>query len=405
MIEEFFRLAVRNLKRRGLRSWLTMLGIFIGIAAVVSLVALGQGLREGITGQFANIGSDRITIQATGTGLGPPGSTAVKKLTESDLEEVQQTRGIKVATSRLLRSTPIEFNDNLRFGFVASMPEDPDERRLVVDSIGIEIEEGRLLRPNDRFKVVLGYNYFENNLFEKQIQIGSKILVNGVEMQVVGFTTRFSNPQFNDLVLMNEDAMREALKIFNEVDLIVAQVDNVDDMDQVRADLEKTLRKERDVEVGKEDFSVETPEQLLETFDVILNIVQSIIVGIAAISLIVGGVGIANTMFTSVLERRKEIGILKAVGARNSSILLLFMLEAGLLGFVGGIIGIVLGISLALGAAWIGTQLFGPGLLSASFNPLWILGALIFSFVVGVLSGAIPARQASLIPPVEALRK
>tara|TARA_Y100000310_G_C20669675_1_gene809550 strand:+ start:910 stop:2058 length:1149 start_codon:yes stop_codon:yes gene_type:complete len=382
-----------------------MLGIFIGIAAVVALIGLSEGLEEGIVGQFASIGPDIVTIQAASAGFAPPGSTAVTKLTEDDLNAVRGTRGISLAAARLLRSTTIEFNDALRFGFVVSMPEDPEERRLVVDAVNVEMEEGRMLRSTDKFKVILGSDYNEKNLFGKPLAVGNKILLNEQEVSVIGFIERSSNPQFNDIVWMNEEAMRDLLNVENEVDILVARITNVNDMDLVRERLEKLMRKQRNVEEGKEDFTIETPDQVIETFNTILNLVQGIIVGIAGISLVVGGVGIANTMFTSVLERRKEIGILKAIGARNNTILGLFMFEAGLLGVLGGLIGIALGVGFAKSVEFIGTQMFGEGLLQASFSPYLLVGVILFAFIVGVVSGIVPARQAALIPPVEALRK
>jgi len=404
MIEDFVLLVLRSLRRRTLRSWLTMLGIFIGIAAVVSLISLGAGLKEAITGQFSEIGTDKLAITAASAAFGPPGSAA-NPLTEDDLDTVRKVRGFKVVAQRLIRSGSVEFNDIQRFEFIVSMPDEPDERRLIEEALSLEAAEGRLLKKGDKFKIVLGQDYITQDFFDKKLRVGNNILIEGKNFKIIGFLKKLSNPQFNDIVLMNEDVMRDLLNLGNEVDVIVGQVSNVNDIDKVALNVERELRKKRDVEKGKEDFSVETPQQILETFNLILNLVQAIIVGIAGISLVVGGVGIANTMFTSVLERRKEIGVMKAIGARNSSILLIFLLESGFLGFFGGLIGVGLGIILSKIVEVIGAQIFGEGLLIAQFSPTLIIGALVFSSFVGALSGIIPARQASLLPPVEALRK
>mgnify|MGYP000268169986 CR=1 FL=1 len=136
----------------------------------------------------------------------------------------------------------------------------------------------------------------------------------------------------------------------------------------------------------------------------IFNIVQAVLVGIASISLLVGGIGIMNTMYTAVLERTKEIGTMKAIGARNSHILLLFLIESGLLGLVGGIIGVMIGVGLAKGAEYGAGIVLGNDLLRASLNPVIIFGALAFSFLIGSLSGIAPAYQASKLKPVDALR-
>ena len=285
------------------------------------------------------------------------------------------------------------------------MPENTEERNLVVQSLNLEAEEGRMLRSNDGFKIMLGPEFKTKDVYGKNPRVGSKLSINGKDADVIGFFNKQSNPQFNNMIIMNQEAMEDALGFENQADLIVAQVISVNDIERTVENVEKVMRKQRDVERGKEDFTVETPEQLLESFNTIFGIIQSIVVGIAGISLLVGGVGIANTMFTSVYERRREIGIMKAVGARNNSILTLFVLESGLLGFFGGVVGIILGIFFTKVVELLGAQLFGDGVLVAQFQLPVILGALAFSTFVGILSGVIPAKQAASIPPVEALRK
>ena len=113
MIKDYFSLALKNLKHRGLRSWLTMLGIFIGIAAVVALISLGQGLQQAVTGQFSTLSIDKLIIQNSGTGFGPPGSTAIRKLTSHDLDLIKNIQGVKLATGRLIRMVKIEYNKNI----------------------------------------------------------------------------------------------------------------------------------------------------------------------------------------------------------------------------------------------------------------------------------------------------
>lgn len=405
MLSDFFNIIIKNLTNRSMRSWLTLLGIFIGIAAVVSLVALGDGLRDAITSQFSDAGTDKLVIQAQNIGFAPPGSTAVNKLTEDDVDAIRRIKGFKVVTYRLIRSTKFEFADTQTFSYVISMPEQSDERRLVESAMNLEAIEGRMLKSGDKNKVVLGHNYFTKDIFAKKPKVGNKILINDKEFSVIGFLNKMSNPQFNGIALLNEDAMKEALTLDDSVDLITGKVNNVNDIENVAERVKKELRKRRDVKEGEEDFSVETPKQAVEAFNTILNVVQAVIVGIAAISLLVGGIGIANTMFTSVLERRKEIGIMKAIGARNSSILTLFLLESGLLGLVGGVLGVVLGVIFAKLVEIIGNNFLVEGLIVAKFNPLLIIGALLFGFLIGTISGIIPAKQAANLPPVEALRK
>ncbi|MBI2659933.1 FtsX-like permease family protein [Candidatus Woesearchaeota archaeon] len=149
---------------------------------------------------------------------------------------------------------------------------------------------------------------------------------------------------------------------------------------------------------------MESPQQTLEALNSTLFAVQLFVYIIAAISLAVGGIGIMNTMYTSVLERTKEIGIMKSIGARNSAIFTIFFIESGLLGTVGGLIGIIFGMGFAYGISFVGRIILGSELIQASIDPLLVVGALLFSFVLGTLFGVLPAYQASKLNPVDSLR-
>ncbi|MBT5924722.1 FtsX-like permease family protein, partial [Candidatus Woesearchaeota archaeon] len=173
---------------------------------------------------------------------------------------------------------------------------------------------------------------------------------------------------------------------------------------KIAEEIKKDLRKKRDVDEGEEDFVVETPEQLAATFAIILDIVQIVLIGIAGISLFVGGVGIMNTMYTSVLERTKEIGVMKALGAKNSHVMALFLVESGIYGFGGGLIGAIIGIGFAKLVEAIFLIAVGPAFLLIEIDWILVLGTLLFSFIVGCLSGIAPARRASKLHPVDSLR-
>jgi putative ABC transport system permease protein len=169
----------------------------------------------------------------------------------------------------------------------------------------------------------------------------------------------------------------------------------------VAENIAEAMRKDRDQKEGQEDFSVSTFEQLASTYLGMIATVQTVIIGIAAISLVVGGIGIMNTMYTSVLERTHEIGVMKAIGARNSDIMMIFLMESGILGLVGGVIGV--GLGLGVGAA-VGSIISQSLPFSVSFPPWLTFGALAFSFIIGNLSGALPALSAARMKPAEALR-
>jgi len=190
----------------------------------------------------------------------------------------------------------------------------------------------------------------------------------------------------------------------NRADTIIVQIQQGYDLKEVASKTEKKLLDFRDQTEKTQDFSVITPEEFLQTFGNILNIILVFLLGVAGISLVVGGIGITNTMYTAVLERYREIGVMKAVGARNSDILKIFMIESGLLGLVGGIIGVVLGMGMSLMIEYIALTQLRTNILQAVFPPYLIIGCLTFAFLIGAFSGAFPAWRASKIKPVEALR-
>jgi putative ABC transport system permease protein len=404
MAWDYFFLAFRSLRKRKLRSWLTMIGIFIGIAAVVSLIGLSEGMRAAILTQFTDLGTDKLIIQAEGVTLGPPGSGVSEKLGEDDLDAVRRVNGIKAVSGRLIRVAKTEYRNDVSYSYIASIPQD-DSRKVVIDAFNLEeMEDGRFLKKDDTYKVVLGYDFGYEEVFEKNVRLGDNIEIEGIEFEVVGILGKQGSFATDSAILMNEEPMKEVLEIGDELDLIAVQVASEKDIDRIVTDIEKALRKSRDVEEGKEDFTVETPQDTIESLNSILSVVQAVIVGIAAISLLVGGIGITNTMYTSVLERTREIGIMKAIGARNSSIFSLFLIESGMLGMAGGAVGIVLGFILAKLVEVAGKYALGADLLRADFSLWLIVGALAFSFLVGTIAGTLPAVQASRLKPVDALR-
>ena len=188
------------------------------------------------------------------------------------------------------------------------------------------------------------------------------------------------------------------------IDQIAVQINENENINEIAERVEKRLLKSRDLTEKTRDFNILTPEEILASFGTVLNILTAFLLGVAAISVLVGGIGIANTMFTSVLERTKEIGVMKAIGARNRDILSIFLIEAGLLGLVGGIIGIGVGISISKTIEYIAIHQLGTTLLKAAIPFPLILGCLAFSFLVGTISGFWPAYRAIKVKPVEALR-
>ena len=207
----------------------------------------------------------------------------------------------------------------------------------------------------------------------------------------------------DNVVVMNEDDMDDIFGFGEDADIIVAEPKNSDKLQKTKEDIEKLLRKRRGVKEGEEDFEVSTPEAALSTVNSILGGVQAFIAIVALISVFIGAVGIVNTMTTSVLERRKEIGIMKSVGAKNSHIFLQFFVESSLLGLVGGIVGAIFGTLLGF-LGTLGINSFLGTELMPDINFILIFFTLLGSFLIGGIAGIVPAMQAAKQNPVEALR-
>jgi len=402
-MKDYFSLAFNNLRRRKLRSWLTMIGIFIGIAAVVGLISLGQGLQGYMTDTFQQMGANKLIVMP-GSGMGMGMMMPADKLTNKDLEVIKKTKGVDMVAEIVYGSSLIKFKDKAKSQLIVGLP--TDETADIFKEIGgFEIEEGRNLKEGDKNKIIVGYLVAKDKgLFEKGVQIRDKIIIKNKEFRVVGIMGQIGNPQDDSQFYIPLETAKEIFDKQNEYDALYVQLKQGYEPVDVAENVKKELRNSRNEKEGEETFSVQTFEQLLETFQNVFGVVQVVLVGIAGISLIVGGIGIMNTMYTAVIERTKEIGTMKAVGAKNSDILLIFLFEAGLLGLVGGLIGVGIGIGLAKAAEYGAAVYLGSPMIKASMDPIIIFGALIFSFIVGSLSGVAPAYQAAKLKPADALR-
>lgn len=404
MIKDSFFISLKNLRHRGIRSWLTLIGIFIGVTAVVSLISLGSGLKVAINSQFGVSSTELITIQAGGVEFGPPGEGAVTPLLKNDADAIARLGSVKRAVARYIASGKLEYNDHVVFGYATSIPKDSEDARFVYDEIDGDPEVGRFLRSGERNKVFLGYNFYVDKVgLERKVVPGNTVLVQDKEFEVVGILEKKGSFIMDNAVFMAEEDMIDLWQYGDEIDLIVAQPQSKELIERAKTDIENLLRRRRNVKVGEEDFSVSTPEASLEAINSVLTGVQVFIVLIASISIFIGSIGIVNTMTTSVLERRREIGIMKAIGARNSHIFLQFFIEAGLLGLIGGFVGVVFGTLIGfLGTAAIGN--FVGSSIGLNLSLPLIFFALFGSFLVGSIAGIIPAMRAAKQNPVEALR-
>ncbi len=403
MINDFFKIAFRSLKQRKTRSCLTVLGVFLAILTIFVLMSLSLGLNEFVNEQFEMLGTDKFFIQPKGQ-AGAPGTGGAVELTLDDVNVIEKVNGVDIATYMNIGNGKIEFNDKKRYYFVIGMPVEEELFDLVFEAANLKIEDGRFMKQGESKKIIMGYNYKYKNLFGKPVQTGDNVKINDVEFEVIGVLEAVGNPGDDQQVYISFDDFKDLFDSGERVDFIYVQIKLGEDINEVADRTERKLMKFRDVDEKTSDFTISTPEELLATFSNILNILTVFLVGIGLISILVGGIGIANTMYTSVLERKKEIGTMKAIGAKNSDILLIFVIESGILGLFGGLLGVGVGIIIAKSIEYVTAVYLGSNIIRASMNPLIIVGCLGFAFFIGLLSGVLPSYQASKLKPVDTLR-
>jgi putative ABC transport system permease protein len=401
MIEDYFAIAWKNLKKRRLRAWLTMIGIFISVATIFTLISLSIGLQIAVEEQFRLLGGDKFFIQPKGQ-LGPPQAGASVVMTQKDIDVVNGVNGVKKTSGWVAGNAKIEYKDEERFFPVYGM--DVEDIDLFIEVGSLEIEDGRNLEKGDNKKIVIGNHYKSKPIFEDPVKAGDDFIINDEKFEVKGIFSLVGNPEDDRTILIPVEDFKEIFDSGDRIDFIMVQIDAGEDINEVAENVERKLQKSRGVNDKTQDFTILTPEEVLEIFGVVLNIITGFLGGVAAISLVVGGIGITNTMYTSVVERTKEIGIMKAIGAQNKDILLIFLIESGLLGLVGGIIGVILGLGIAKTIEYIVVHQLDITLLQAA-TPVWLFGVcLAFAFLTGAVSGSVPAWQASKVNTVDALR-
>lgn len=383
MIAGLFKLAVRNTLRRGRKSWITVIGVFIGIAAVVSLVSLGQGLEVAITQEFQELGSNQVMVMGD--------------VSDSDISVVERAQGVDEAVGVYQRTDSVTFKGETQRMTVVGV--DLNNFDTAFRGLPLRMEDGRMLRGNDIGSAMISS---EIESYEETPEIRSQMELGNESFRVQGIYSSGS-PQFQNSMIIDLDRAREIWGVDNELTQIVAVVDSGFTQEEVSENIEEQLRRDRNVEEGDENFEVTTPEDVLEALTSILSVVQGIVVGLASIALLVGGVGIMNTMYMSINERTQEIGVLKAIGASKRQIRLLFLMEAGLIGLIGGIIGVLIGVGISEIVVHIASE-FSPVPIGRGYDIPLIAGALAFSTFLGVISGYLPSRRASNLDPADALR-
>jgi putative ABC transport system permease protein len=397
--KEGIKYSLKNLNKNKGRSALTIFSILVGIATIFIFISFGLGLYNYIGELASESSADKVLVMTKSAG-GPGDVSGTISLNDSDVDAVNKAPGVYEATGLYASAAEIKQNGELKYVFLISYDPKSD---MILDSFGVDAEEGRVLNPGDGKRVLLGYNYLiPNKIFPKPFKVNEKIEINGEDLRIIGFLGEIGNPQDDSQMYVTNEQYEEMLPDEDSYMQLFARVD-MKNIDKVVENIERNLRKSRDVEEGKEDFTVQSFNDLIEQFSGALNIVIGFVILIALISVLVSTINTANTMITSVLERYNEIGILKAVGAKNREIFDIFLFESSFLGFIAGTLGCLLGWALASLGGRILDNL-GWSFLQPHFSIYLFGGLILFAVVTGAISGALPAVRASKINTVDALR-
>ena len=429
MVRDFLRLSLKSLRHRSLRSWLTVLGIVVGVAAVVALIAIGEGMQRSVERQFETIGYNTVIVLPSGEGVGedgPDGETGrpagmmglmggmrggMGEATAVDMSVIEQLPMVTKAGAQRIETAMVTSEGMDGQGFLRLTGLTPDMPKDFPGYFGgYVIGEGRTFIAADQNVMVLGHAVAE----DLAVGIGDEVVVEMTSFEVIGILAQpdeegrggFTIGNMRTALFVPMAALEELYGDPGAITQALVEVTEGYDLDQATQLIRAAF-----TQAGTPVMTT-TASQISEQITGVLSSVNLTLSAIAGISLLVGAIGVMNTMYMSVLERTREIGIMKAIGAKDRHVQGLFLIESSLLGFIGGALGILVGVGISglaggvisgnLGLGGM-TRMMGMDLQPA-FSAWLILAALGLSLVLGAVAGALPARRGAKLPPVRALR-
>ncbi|PWC31794.1 ABC transporter permease [Azospirillum sp. TSO22-1] len=399
MLLEAIRLALQAIRRNALRSFLTVLGIIIGVGAVIAMVTIGNGTTAKVTADLSKLGSNLLFVSPGQFGPGRASSDA-KAFNARDIEAMRtQLGGVRAVAPVAQKSVTAVFGTESRTTVVTGTDNDYFVTQDWGLSAGRTFLDGEL--RGGRAACLIGQTV-RDRLFARVPAVGQNLRVGNVSCEVIGTLESKGQSGFgtdmDDIILMPLRAVQRRIVGNTDIPRVYVSAEDGADTAKVQADIERLLRERRSITPGKEDdFSVRDMRQIVQATAGATMMLTGLLGAVAAVSLLVGGIGIMNIMLVSVTERTREIGIRLAIGALEGQVLMQFLVEAVVLSLFGGLMGVLLGLGIA-GAVTAGMGV--PFLV----DPKIILIAFGFSGLVGIVFGYFPARRAARLNPIEALR-
>ncbi|MBR1805725.1 MAG: ABC transporter permease [Selenomonadaceae bacterium] len=402
LFTELLKMAALSLVANKMRTLLTMLGIIIGVAAVIAMVSVGMGVKKNVVDSISRLGSNMLVVMSGSSNRGGMRGAAgsVTTLTYADAEAIKdKIKNVAYVSPTVQGSYQVVYgHENWNTTVTGVIPE-------YVSIQSLEINSGLFFGEHDvdvRNRVAVIGATVAANLFGNVNPVGKKIRIGNAPYTIIGVLKSkgqsAGGQDQDDVVLIPLTTAQERLLGITHVRSINVQVTEADKMDEVQSNIEKLLRQRHRIRTGAEDdFNVRNLTSIMETMTSTTTMITLLLGSIAGISLIVGGIGIMNIMMVSVTERTREIGIRKAIGATYNSIMLQFLIESTMISIIGGLIGIVIGVGVAQAISKFGnfTTVISGFSIAASFG---------FSLFVGIFFGMLPARKAARLDPIDALR-
>lgn len=393
-ILDIFRYVFGYMYEKKSRVFLTVSGIIIGIFTFTFFIFASAGLSNAITVQFSSFGLNVLAIQPAGTSSGPPGGSG---LTDTDMAKIKQVvRGYNYIAPAIFYSPQYEYGREKKVIVSLSYPEQYWADISVDMNLG-EFEAGRMLREGDKSVIIIGHKVAKNT-FEKDLDVGSSLKVGDKSLRVIGIMPERGDLMVDNAILMPFEDIKE-ISGQDTYSVIRVSFQEGVDINLMQSNIEQKFNMPN----KEKTISITSPQEAIDQFDMIIGVLQMIIGFVSSIALLVGGINVMNTMYSNVLERMNEISVMKALGATNHDIRNLFLVESGMLGLLGALIGFTLSYGLAELLSYFITNYAGYN-VPVYFEIGFFLEVIIFTTLIAMAFGTYPAVKAAKINPADNLR-